>query len=204
MRFVVFDLGGGLGHEPLENSVDGFEEGRAATEIFAEMDDLAGAFVGGGGKAAVAIEKSRGFGEAEAEDALLDIADTEKIGAMIADALVAQEAEDGILNGIDVLIFIDKDVAELLVEGAGERRWPRRHGIAVAKDGEGHALKIGEVEGALGGFGFGIFGGEIVDEGEEGARERSDAAEAILPLGGGEVQEIAEGFFPDGVFHGID
>jgi hypothetical protein len=117
---------------------------------------------------------------------------------------MAEEAEDGILNGIDVLIFIDEDVAELLVEGAGERRWPRRQGIAVAEDGEGHALKIGEVEGALGGFGFGIFGGEIGDEGEEGAREGSDAAEAILPLGGGEVQKIAEGFFSDGVFHGID
>ena len=109
------------------------------------------------------MEKAGWLGEAEAEDALFYVADAEEIRVVVADAFAADEAEDGVLYGIDVLILIDEDVAILLVERTGQEGWSR--GIAIAQDIESAALEVGEIEGAVGVLGCGIFFAEIFYEG---------------------------------------
>ena len=39
---------------------------------------------------------------------------------LLVQALAADEVEDGVLDFVDVLVFVDQDVVELLVVGTGD------------------------------------------------------------------------------------
>src|SRR5215217_1445757 len=78
VRVVIIDVGSLARHELREDVVQRAEERRAAAEVLLEIDDLADV-LRAGLEPSVAVEESAGLGEAEAVDALLDVADAEEV-----------------------------------------------------------------------------------------------------------------------------
>ena len=135
MRLVIFNLSRILRHKPLENSVDRLEQGGAAAEIFAKVDDLAGAFVRGVSENRLCRSRNLAGSASRKRKMLCLTSPTQNRFAPVS--LMhsrLRRREDGILDRIDVLILIDKDLAELLVQRSRQWRRARRDDITVAKN----------------------------------------------------------------------
>lgn len=152
---IVADLAQAGGEEGGEEVVGEGDQAGAAAEIFGERQDLVmgeGSPLGG-----VVAEAFRG-GHAEPVDALFDVSDHEQVGLI---AVAGEGAEEGILGGVDILAFVNEHLFEAGTPGEGDGG-----GEAIGREeqAEGELFEIGEVDAALGAFGFGIGQGEALGE----------------------------------------
>ena len=138
---IVSHPADGLAHQRAEERVHEIQDGLAAAEVVRERDDDAGwrrLQVADTPGLRVAGEDVRAR-EAEAVDALLEVADEE---AVRAGSFTADEAKDGILCGVDILILIHADVCEVRAAMTSNA------GRIVAQQAQGELLEVGEVHAA--------------------------------------------------------
>ena len=107
--------------------------------------------------------------KAEAVNALLQVADEE---AVCVRALAADEAEDGVLGGVNVLIFVHANVRELRAATAGDA------GRIVAQEAQGELLQVREVHAAELTFGLAEARGELLRE----LNQRGHFGSAPIPI----------------------
>src|SRR5690606_3509805 len=130
MTDVVLDFGGLSRHETLEDRVDCLKQGRATAEVAGQVDDAHGVLWAGLTIAGFAVEESHRLGQPEAVDALLDVPHAEQVGrALPLETFGAGEAQDRILDFVDVLVFVDQYMAISAMAGSGDLRGAERGAV---------------------------------------------------------------------------
>ena len=109
-------------------------------------------------KSLLSLDESRRLGQAKAVDALLDVADAEKI------ARATNQRQDRILHLVDVLVFIDQHVCELFLHHPRNRRRGERLGIAVAQGAQRQPFQVGKIDAADRALRRGVAPAEGVDQ----------------------------------------
>ena len=111
--FCIVHAGGSLGHHLVEDAVDKVQHRVHAAEVGVELQrrPLSRLLI-----APLAPEEDLRVGEAEAVDALLDVPHHE-------DVVAAHPADDEILHGVDVLIFVHKHPLEAAREFSGTHQF---------------------------------------------------------------------------------
>src|SRR5581483_6466172 len=191
---IVSDSADFAPHEDGENRVDEADNGFAAAEIVGQRDD---APVPGGPGGDVVLEDVR-IGEAEAVDALLDIADQETVGLW---AFATEGLENGVLGVVDVLVFVDENETELLA--------PLPRNVGHSKHAKGVLFEVVEIHHAQFTFGVSEAGGELPGEAEQDEHLRTDPTPVLCQRIAGTIradermekgrliEEIVERLAPD-------
>ncbi len=140
---VVDDFPRSLAHELSKDAVGRREDFWAAAKVLLQGDGLT--LLGIVAEAVQTIGEEGRLGEAESVYALLDVADDEEIVRPIRVGLAADQADDRLLQRVDVLKFIDEHMVELSVQRGG-RRSKIAAGIGPAQQPVGKALHVREIE----------------------------------------------------------
>src|SRR5690606_33296049 len=126
----------------------------AAAEVGLQVDADAAA-VPSASEGAVLLLEDPGIGQAEAVDALLDVAHQNAVALALLGP--AHQRDQPVLHGVDVLVLVDQDLDE---PAAALRQRPA---AGVGQRLQGQALEIGEIEAAGGGFERAVAAGELPD-----------------------------------------
>ena len=142
--FPIIHAGRFCRHGPREDSVHGVEDDRNAAEIPPQVDaTLHGFFIAAEGL--VFLQEQRRVGQAEAIDALLDIADHEAV------VLTGNEAGNEFLDAVRILVFVDEDLFILAAQlfGCRRRHGMFRRGIGGEEDPQAEMFQVAEIDPAL-------------------------------------------------------
>src|SRR5581483_4645112 len=138
------------------------------------------------------------IGEAEAVDALLDIADQETVGLW---AFATEGLENGVLGVVDVLVFVDENETEFLA--------PLPRNVGHSKHAKGVLFEVVEIHHAQFTFGVSEAGGELPGEAEQDEHLRTDPTPVLCQRIAGTIradermekgrliEEIVERLAPD-------
>ena len=204
---VVAQVHGVRRHQALEHTVHRFEQRPAAAEVGLEVDGFAEA-ERLRSELLLPVEKARRLGQAEAVDALFDVADAKQVGLdadLPAHALAAQQAQDRVLHLVDVLVLVHQHVPEPPV--VGPRRRGRGEGgrvIRVAQGPQGEALQVGEVDHPRRLLRHPVAVVELLHEPEKDFRVRQHEPEPVAPLGRRKPEAVDPRPFLHRVADGID
>ena len=174
--FAIAHTGGFFGHRPGEHFVDGVEDIRSAAEVPSQVDTALHG-VGIAAERPVFFQKQRWVRQAEAIDALLDIADHEAVVA------AGNQGRNQFLHAVRILIFVDE---HFLIGLAQFFRCRRRHGMIRLRlrrqeNLQAEMFQIAEIDPALFPFRRPIGLGEISRQPHQPFHDRRHRSHAVQP-----------------------
>ena len=187
LALIVFKPARLAAHDGGENVVDNVGHSAAASEILAQSDPRGVVAALVFGVSVASCEEDLGHRLAKAVDALLHVADHEKI------AFIPREGgEYHILRLVDILIFVNEYLGVILRESGGERSSLISVGGLAHKQLQCEMQRVGEIGGVLLELQAGEFGGKVVDRADKLPHDGRKGGDVGGVLPGADGEEFAE------------